>query len=471
MFGNMVCSGSMERLIQVTQELSMARTLERVMEIVRTAARALAWADGATFVLRDGDKCYYADEDAISPLWKGKRFPMEICISGWVMRNRHATVIEDVFADPRIPADVYRKTFVKSMAMVPIRTADPIGAIGVYWTEKRRPGEELVKVLQALADATSVSISNVYLYQELSERIAELTRQKELAESAILAKNQFLANMSHEIRTPLNGILGMLQLLQLSGLSDEGGGYARLAQDGATRLLALLNNVLDISRLDAGGLALEQDAVDLDELLRSVEAHFEHEAQAKGLGLAFDQAGAGTPARFIGDATRLRQILFNLVGNAVKFTPAGVVGVSVRCTHVRGDGRARLHFTVSDTGIGMDDRQSGVVFDNFTQADGAHNRHYEGAGLGLSIAAKLARMMNGSICLDSEPGRGTDCHLLVEVRIAQEDAQPLAERRTPAWTGDVLPEGTGGAEDAPSRLLLQRVPQPDDSTLEPRRQG
>jgi two-component system CheB/CheR fusion protein len=409
----------MERLIQVMQELSAARSLERVMEIVRGAARALAWADGATFVLREGDTCYYADEDAISPLWKGRRFPMEMCISGWVMRNRHPIVIEDVFADPRIPADAYRPTFVKSMAMVPIRTADPIGAIGVYWAGKRNPSQELVKILQALADATSVSISNVYLYQELRSRIAELTRQKELAESAIVAKNQFLANMSHEIRTPLNGILGMLQLLQLSGLRDENASHVALAQDSAKRLLALLNDVLDMSRLDAGEVALEERPLDLEALLLSVESHFEQEAKSKRLGLRFEKPGAGCPAGVVGDETRLRQILFNLVGNALKFTPAGEVVVWAGCTHVDDRGRARLLFTVSDTGIGMDDSQSHLVFDNFTQADGAHTRRYEGAGLGLSIAAKLARMMSGSICLDSEPGRGTDCYCLVEVRVPE----------------------------------------------------
>ncbi|HZT30752.1 MAG TPA: response regulator [Bryobacteraceae bacterium] len=123
----------MARLIAAVQELSLARDLDGVMAIVRRAGRELTGADGATFVLREGDLCHYADEDAVAPLWKGQKFPLSACISGWVMLNRQAAVIEDIYADPRIPADAYRPTFVKSLAMVPIRTEAPVGAIGNYW--------------------------------------------------------------------------------------------------------------------------------------------------------------------------------------------------------------------------------------------------------------------------------------------------------------------------------------------------
>ena len=125
-----------DRIVKTVQMLSLARSMERVMEIVRKEARELTGADGATFVLRDNGMCYYADEDAITPLWKGSRFPMNACISGWVMLNRKSVVIEDIYVDDRIPHDAYRPTFVKSLAMVPIRTVAPIGAIGTYWGMK-----------------------------------------------------------------------------------------------------------------------------------------------------------------------------------------------------------------------------------------------------------------------------------------------------------------------------------------------
>lgn len=146
-----------ERLVEVAEQLSMARELGEIMRIVRHAARDLTGADGATFVLRDGDVCFYADEDAIGPLWKGKRFPMAACISGWAMLNGAAAIVEDIYADARIPADAYRPTFVKSLAMVPIRTASPVGAIGNYWAERHRATDGEVKLLRALADLTSVA--------------------------------------------------------------------------------------------------------------------------------------------------------------------------------------------------------------------------------------------------------------------------------------------------------------------------
>ncbi|MBS1191875.1 MAG: diguanylate cyclase protein [Rhodocyclaceae bacterium] len=169
----------MEKLVGVVQELSLARDLETVMAIVRRAARELTGADGATFVLRDGDQCFYAEENAIEPLWKGKRFPMSICISGWVMLNRQSTVIEDIYADPRIPAAAYRPTFVRSLAMVPIRTLDPLGAIGNYWAKPYRPSPEQLKVLQALADTTAVAMENVKIYAELEERVRQRTAELE----------------------------------------------------------------------------------------------------------------------------------------------------------------------------------------------------------------------------------------------------------------------------------------------------
>lgn len=172
---------AMEQLITVVQELSLARNIETIMSIVRRAAKDLTGADGATFVLREGDQCYYAEENAISPLWKGRRFPMDVCISGWVMLNRQAAVIEDIYADPRIPAEAYRPTFVRSLAMVPIRTMDPIGAIGNYWAKQCRPNAAIVRLLQALADTTAVAMENVRVYGELEERVCQRTVELEVA--------------------------------------------------------------------------------------------------------------------------------------------------------------------------------------------------------------------------------------------------------------------------------------------------
>jgi diguanylate cyclase (GGDEF)-like protein len=175
----------MERLIGVVQELSLARDLAAIQRIVRATARALIGADGATFVLRDRNFCYYADEDAIAPLWKGRRFPIEACISGWTMLNRKPAVIKDIYQDPRIPHEAYRPTFVKSLAMVPIRTLDPIGAIGNYWAATRQPSTLEVRLLQALADSTAVAMENVQVYQDLERRVEARTAELQTANEEI----------------------------------------------------------------------------------------------------------------------------------------------------------------------------------------------------------------------------------------------------------------------------------------------
>jgi two-component system CheB/CheR fusion protein len=161
----------LKQLEVIEKKLMQARNLDAVAVIVRKAARNLTSADGATFVLRDGDQCYYFDEDAISPLWKGKRFPMCTCISGWVMVHKKPTVIEDIYKDPRIPLDAYKVTFVKSLLMVPIDRENPIGAIGNYWAHIKRPTEEEISLLQALADKTAIVLKSCFR-DELMRKVA-----------------------------------------------------------------------------------------------------------------------------------------------------------------------------------------------------------------------------------------------------------------------------------------------------------
>jgi GAF domain-containing protein len=155
-------------LLQTIGELASAATLEEVARAVRQRARALVKADGVTFVLRENDSCYYLDEDAIAPLWKGSRFPLATCISGWVILHGQIAVIPDIYADPRIPHAAYRPTFVKSLAMVPVPQTKPLAAIGAYWSEVRGASWGEQYTLQALANAAGVALQNMRLYDELS---------------------------------------------------------------------------------------------------------------------------------------------------------------------------------------------------------------------------------------------------------------------------------------------------------------
>ncbi len=177
---------AVERLLRAVQELSFSQTLEEVQQIVRAAAREITGCDGATFVLNDeGLYCRYVDEDAIEPLWKGLRFSQDICISGWVMRHRQSVVIPDIYADPRIPKDAYRPTFVKSLAMVPIRTMQPVGAIGNYWATPHVATALEVQMLQSLADSTSVAMENIRIRSEMEQRVTDRTLALQQANSEI----------------------------------------------------------------------------------------------------------------------------------------------------------------------------------------------------------------------------------------------------------------------------------------------
>jgi diguanylate cyclase (GGDEF)-like protein len=172
---------AMPVLLSAIQALSLARDMSQVQRLVSSAARKITGCDGVTFVLRDQEKCYYADEDAIAPLWKGKRFPLEQCISGWVMQNKKSAVIEDIYKDSRIPFEAYRPTFVKSLAMVPIRQGNPIGAIGNYWARPYKATDLEVQLLQALADSTSIALENIELYHTLDARVKARTAELEKA--------------------------------------------------------------------------------------------------------------------------------------------------------------------------------------------------------------------------------------------------------------------------------------------------
>ncbi|EPR41610.1 multi-sensor hybrid histidine kinase [Desulfovibrio sp. X2] len=442
-----------ERLSRAARDLSRATSLEAVMVAVRSAARELTGADGATFVLRDGEMCFYADEDAIEPLWKGQRFPLSQCISGWVMLNRQAAIIEDIYSDPRIPAAAYRPTFVKSLAMVPVRSDQPLAAIGNYWAERRMPDMEDVRLLQSLADLTSVALENIGLYDQLRRRAGELEVQKNLAERASRAKSEFLTNMSHELRTPLNGLMGMMQLLQATRLDDEQREYAAMAFRSGRRLTQLLSDILDLSRIEADRMPIRELPFRVSDLLDAVRETFAPLCRDKNLPLDISLA-PDIPEELLGDEVRVRQILFNLVGNAMKFTDTGRITVHVGPLASSRDKRPRVLFTIADTGIGISDENLAFVCDAFTQVDESYARTQQGAGLGLTITRRLVDLMGGGMAVDSEEGRGTTVYVSLPfarpVRTPEPEAEEPARRPGPARL--LLAE-----DDVTNRLFIQRM--------------
>ena len=244
--------------------------------------------------------------------------------------------------------------------------------------------------------------------RDISERkqgMLELQQARDAALQATVAKNEFLANMSHEVRTPLNGIMGLSQLLRTTSLTEEQAGYMDMLDGSARNLLALINDILDISRIEAGSLAIQQTPFSLTKLLREVAGIYEKPAAEKGIGFEI-QPPDDLPPALVGDPLRLKQVLINLVGNAIKFTRHGGVSVQVIRLHDAPQG-SRLRFEVRDSGIGMSPETVQKVFNPFTQADASTARSHGGSGLGLAICRRLSELMGGSIRVESSLGQGS----------------------------------------------------------------
>jgi signal transduction histidine kinase/CheY-like chemotaxis protein len=252
---------------------------------------------------------------------------------------------------------------------------------------------------------------------ELVAANRDLETARDRALDASRAKSEFLANMSHEIRTPMNGIIGMTELALDSPLSAQQKDWLETVQLCSVSLLKLLNDILDLSKIESRRLELEAIPFSLEDLVEDTLRALAPTAHGKGLELVAD-VDPHVPSGFLGDPVRIAQVLTNLTSNAVKFTEHGYVLVRVRVEEVLTDERMRLHLSVADTGIGIPDDKREVIFESFRQADGSTTRRYGGTGLGLTISATLVHLMGGDISVDSQPGEGSTFAFAIDLPIA-----------------------------------------------------
>lgn len=375
-----------ERFATVVKALSLTRDLQGIMAIVRRAVRQLIDADGATFVLREGDLCHYADEDAIGPLWKGQKFPMRDCISGWAMVHQQPAVVADIFSDPRIPLSAYETTFVRSVVMVPIRAMEPIGAIGAYWARRRFPDPREVRLLQALADTTAVAMENVRVYGELEARVRERTAELEAFTYAI----------SHDLRAPIRHIRGFAQVLQEDYADKLGDGQTELERisSAAARMADMVDGLLELSRMTHAPVL--RIRFDLADIARQVAAECQRDA-------ARDVEFTAPPSLEVdGDPTLLRIALQNLLGNAWKFS-AKSAAPRVELGVASVAGKPPVYY-VKDNGAGFDlsaAQKLFGVFQRFHRQD-----DFAGCGVGLASVQRIIRKHEGKIWAESTPGRG-----------------------------------------------------------------
>jgi diguanylate cyclase (GGDEF)-like protein len=320
---------------------------------------------------------------------------------------------------------------------------------------------------------------------DLNRRLSETSARAEVlaaqAEDANRAKSAFLSNISHEIRTPINGVMGMVELLLDTELSEQQREYAESARISAESLLGLINDILDLSKIEAGKVVLDTSDFDLRDQLKEISTMVAHRARAKGLRLVCE-VSEEVPVLLRGDAGRLRQILVNLVGNAIKFTPSGEIGIRAEIMS-SGDGQGagegegetmspteeiRLGFSVSDTGIGIPADKLGMLFDSFSQVESGITRRYDGTGLGLAISKQLVELMGGEIGVESREGQGSTFHFSVLLHRVPGDAglpgpvDPCGRELQRHAEGPASPVSRAG--DAGS-VIVKRAPRFDGASI------
>lgn len=383
-----------EKLISVIQQLSLCKTFEEIRDIVKYAARELVNSDGATFVMRDNDQCYYVDEYAIAPLWKGKKFPLSACISGWAMLNKQSVMIEDIYQDDRIPQDAYRPTFVKSLLMVPIRKIDPIGAIGNYWQAHHHSTLDEIQLLEALANSTSIAIENVTVYMELEKRVKERTAQLYAVNQELEA---FSYSVSHDLKAPLRAIDNFsAMLLEDKNIkrNEHSKHIFERIKINISRMYELIDDLLTLSKISRSELYIEN--IDLKFLAENILKELAKNNPNRSVNWIIQDN-----LMVNADKQLIKIVLENLISNSWKFT-SKVLNSHIQIGRIDKDNETV--FFVRDNGAGFDPQYTKELFRPFKRLHSEAD--FPGTGIGLATVQRIIQLHSGKIWAESNIGNG-----------------------------------------------------------------
>ncbi|MDT8067898.1 MAG: ATP-binding protein, partial [Terriglobia bacterium] len=414
----------------VTRVLAEASSLaEAAPKILQKICETLEWATGSLWqldrskgVLRCVETWHMptANVTEFSAATRAVTFERGLGLPGRVWANADAHWIEDVTKDANFPrAQVGLKEGLHSAFAFPVLLGGEVLAVLEFFSDQiRQPDTKLLALLSSIGSQVGQFIERTDAEAALRIYARELESAKQIAEEATKAKSEFLANMSHEIRTPLNAIIGLSWLCLQSDLGEKQREFVQKTALAAQNLMRLVNQILDVSKIESGGLQLEAADFSLESVLVNLDTIMGELARSKGLLFRISRA-AQLPQRLHGDALRLEQILTNLASNGVKFTMTGSVDVFVAQKQSDSNG-VDLEFSVKDTGIGMTGDQIERIFRPFTQADDSTTRKYGGSGLGLTISKRLVQMMGGDLTVESFPGLGSTFRFSVHFSAAKE---------------------------------------------------